>query len=88
MIFFSTKFGLNRSLLKIKQYAYGEKYLFSSRLRKKRDGPRQGTFPYSIFGLEVINFFDLWHTHTQIQTSNIFSKPHFWTFYIILNNVT
>ena len=51
MIFFSTKFGFNSSLLKIKQYALGEKYLFSSHLKKKRwpkagGGPRQGTFPY------------------------------------------
>ena len=37
----STKFRFNRSRLKIKQYAWGEKYLFSSYLKKKRDGPRQ-----------------------------------------------
>ena len=41
--FLSTKFGFNGSLLKIKQYAWGEKYLFSSHLKKTRR-PKAGYF--------------------------------------------
>ena len=42
--FFSTKFGFIRSLLKINQHAYGEKYLFSSHLKKTR-WPKAGYLP-------------------------------------------
>ena len=42
MSFFLTKFGFNRSLLKIKQYSYGEKYLFFSHLKKNEMAQGRG----------------------------------------------
>ena len=37
--------GFNRSFLKMKQYAQGEKYLFSSHLKKKTRWPKAGYLP-------------------------------------------
>ena len=71
--FFSTNFRFNRSILKIKQYAYGEKYLFPSHLKKTEMAQGrgwQGTFPIC----DVYNFWP----HKYILPSFKYMSDIFW----------
>ena len=58
MNFFSTKFGFNRSFLKIKQYAYGEKFLFSSHLKKNEMAEGRGWPKARYLPLDFNEYYD------------------------------